>query len=407
MKHVNAGPGWWALAMVASSSACHLVSNVDDLQYTTSTTSSSTATATGPGGSGAGGATVTSTSAVTGTGGAASTTTGTGGAATTTVASGSGGSGGSGGNGGSGCPTAPSDAPASCVDLPVTCGSDSLQSCCTSDIVTGGSFKRDHLDSLPASVSTFKLDRFEATVGRYRKFVDAVVIGKWKPAAGAGKHGHLNCGIGLDGELGWLSTWNEHLLDTTALWNAALACPGESLSSYETWTPAAGANEKKPISCINWYQAHAFCIWDGGFLPTENELNYASATTEKRLYPWGNTTPTASYAVWFCGNGNCSKTSDELFNVGSKPLGDGLFKTADLAGNVAEWALDLWQEKTSKPTPCVDCATPPTGGVEQGLQRGGSFGSNLAADLGNAGNRYLTSFTIRGSGIGVRCARQP
>lgn len=403
MRHTKAAPGWWALAMMVSGSACHLVSNVDDLQYTTSTTSS-TATATGPGGSGAGGATVTSTNAVTGTGGAASTTTGTGGAATTTVASDSGGSGGS---GGSGCPTAPSDAPASCVDLPVTCGSDSLQSCCTSDVVTGGPFKRDHDDTLPASVSTFKLDRFEATVGRYRKFVDAVVTGKWKPAAGAGKHGHLNCGTGLEGELGWLPAWDVHLLSTTTDWNAALACPGEETSSYETWTSAAGANEKKPISCINWYQAHAFCIWDGGFLPTENELNYASATTEKRLYPWGNTTPTESYAVWKCGNGNCSGTSDELLNVGSKPLGDGPFTTANLAGNVAEWALDLWQVKTSKPTPCVDCATPPTGGVEQGLQRGGSFGSRTAPDLGNAANRYMLAFIGQGSGIGVRCARQP
>jgi hypothetical protein len=36
---------------------------------------------------------------------------------------------------------------------------------------------------------------------------------------------------------------------------------------YDTWTSSPGNNELKPIVCANWYEAYAFCIWDGGFLP--------------------------------------------------------------------------------------------------------------------------------------------
>jgi formylglycine-generating enzyme required for sulfatase activity len=49
-----------------------------------------------------------------------------------------------------------------------------------------------------ATVRAFRLDRFEVTVGRYRKFVEA---GTLQPAAGSGKHGYLNGGT----EPGWVS----------------------------------------------------------------------------------------------------------------------------------------------------------------------------------------------------------
>jgi sulfatase modifying factor 1 len=45
--------------------------------------------------------------------------------------------------------------------------------------------------TLPAKVSTLRLDKYEVTVGRFRKFVDAWV-GGWRPMAGEGKHAHLN-----------------------------------------------------------------------------------------------------------------------------------------------------------------------------------------------------------------------
>jgi formylglycine-generating enzyme required for sulfatase activity len=65
----------------------------------------------------------------------------------------------------------------------------------------------------PATLSAFRLDKYEVTVARFRQFVNAVV-GGLVPAAGAGKHSHLNSGQGVADssspgqfETGWDASW--------------------------------------------------------------------------------------------------------------------------------------------------------------------------------------------------------
>jgi hypothetical protein len=60
--------------------------------------------------------------------------------------------------------------PPSCVGLAINCGPAHDESCCASSVVTGGMFDRNNNASFPATVSDFQLDRFEVTVGRFRKF---------------------------------------------------------------------------------------------------------------------------------------------------------------------------------------------------------------------------------------------
>jgi formylglycine-generating enzyme required for sulfatase activity len=118
----------------------------------------------------------------------------------------------------------------------------------------------------PAGISAFRLDKYPVTVGRFRRFVVTWNAGAgWFPPSGSGKHVHLNGGLGLTNsgtsgsyEPGWVATDDPNVTPTTA--NLTTAC---SDPTYATWTAAAGTQENLPINCVNWYEAYAFCIWDG------------------------------------------------------------------------------------------------------------------------------------------------
>ncbi|MDW8251721.1 MAG: formylglycine-generating enzyme family protein [Myxococcales bacterium] len=306
----------------------------------------------------------------------------------------------------------------SCQGLANTCGSSGNDSCCATDVVTGGTFPMGRGSGSDAAsggsneqpehdviVDTFGLDRYEVTVGRFRKFVDAVV-GGWKPAAGAGKHSHLSGGQ-ISGESGWDASWNSHLHSAKSTWDSSssLACD----STFATWTPNVGANENKPQNCVNWYQAYAFCIWDGGFLPTEAEWEYAAAGgSDNRLYPWGSQAPSKTLAVYGClFNGTSSCEAADLPVVGSTPAGKGKYGQMDLAGSLWEWTLDwydgLWYSSYSSPGSCKNCANVNIGSTR--VERGGDFISG--ADSLRAACRYNFAPANRSNGVGWRCARTP
>ena len=291
--------------------------------------------------------------------------------------------------------------------------------CCSSFDVAGGSFDRS-FDGVsytsnvnPATVSSFRLDGFEATVGRFRNFVNAVANMNWTPAPGSGKHTHLNSGagltaVGVDGggsEQGWQASWPA-LPTSSGTWDSNLAsCAGS------TWTNSAMGSEHNPINCITWYEAYAFCIWDGGFLPSEAEWNYAAGGgSEQREYPWPDTAGPADAMPpdISCAFANYSPTAGApctpggaANDVGSEsPLGDGKWGQSDLAGNVFEWTLDTFVPYV---TPCSDCANFGAGGAR--VNRGGS--SNLVAGVALSSYRNNDPPTTRDASIGVRCARVP
>jgi formylglycine-generating enzyme required for sulfatase activity len=288
--------------------------------------------------------------------------------------------------------------------------------------VQGGTFSRDfdgvyYTDpKLTATVSDFRLDKYEVTVGRFRKFVDAVV-GGWTPAAGSGKHAHLNGGSGLAAsaggfEPGWDTAWNANLPSSKATWESSsfLACSSAGADSGPTngaWTSAAAANEKRPINCVNWYQASAFCIWDGGFLPSETEWTYAAAGgNEHRVYPWSRP-PTSgkidSSLATFCNSSMCPdpQRKTDTGPVGSKAAGNGRYGQADLAGNVWEWAVDSIANPRN--TSCTDCAE--LGASSDRVIRGGSVVD--AIPFLQVSLRYAKAPTARSYYFGARCARRP
>jgi formylglycine-generating enzyme required for sulfatase activity len=277
-------------------------------------------------------------------------------------------------------------------------------------LVQGGTYERSNDPNSSATISPFRLDRFEATVGRFRGFVNAVISG-WQPQPGSGKHTHLNGGNGLANvgdaglpfEQGWDATWNANLANDASAWNAALACH----ATYPTWTHVPGPNETRPIVCPNWFEAFAFCIWDGGFLPSEAEWNLAAAGgSDQRQYPWSSpassTTVDCSFANYSPG-AMCSPIGVNAVGTES-PKGDGKWGQADLAGNAREWSVDWYVSPYA--SPCTNCAVLGSfGGNGYRVIRGGSF-HHPAAEV-------LTSYrdsrhpTDRAVDVGIRCARAP
>jgi formylglycine-generating enzyme required for sulfatase activity len=297
------------------------------------------------------------------------------------------------------------------------CGPNRV-SCCTSPQVPGGTFDRSY-DGIsntnsgnPASVSAFRLDQYEVTVGRFRQFV-AAVVGGWRPNGGDGKHTHLNGGQGLSAtgggyESGWDPSWTSDLPTTASAWNTDLASG--------TWTATAGNSENLPMSHAGWDEAYAFCIWDGGFLPSEAEWNYAAAGgSEQRMFPWSQAYPPGSTGIscaeaWYAA---CTSTGQPNAVGSESPAGDGKWGQADLAGNVGEYNLDWWGDYVNPCTDCADVAMPNAGGR---LLRGGAVG--VPAMYGTSGleasSRASTgTFASGGPGLprgitsGFRCARAP
>jgi len=275
----------------------------------------------------------------------------------------------------------------SCNGLAATCGADEQSNCCAAHVVPGGTFQRDNGASgdFQATVSAFRLDDFEVTVGRFRTFMAGYA--DHKPAAGSGRNPNN------DLDHGWDAAWNDSLpVDEAELTSNVQVCDS-SFTTYDADDP------NLPMNCISWFEAYAFCIWDGGRLPTDAETNYAAAGgSEQRAFPWSVPPDSdeidASYATYL-------PDATGPARVGSKsPLGDGRWGQADLSGNEWEWCQDWYR---SYPTRCINCANLTDFSIR--VIRGGSFYSDRESLYSSS--RLYHAPNQADFGVGVRCARAP
>ena len=308
------------------------------------------------------------------------------------------------------------------------CGSQNDDDCCATLLVPGGQYSRTFTsgptgpgsEMNTAFVSAFRLDKYPVTVGRFAQYVTFRDEGGQNPALGSGKHTHLNGGSGLANidqgtpeggsmyEAGWQIGWSLPALLPSSIigWNKLLEC-----AAPENSWQVPSAQDNLPINCVGWTEAYAFCIWDGGFLPSETEWEYAAVGGANELqYPWGMTPPgtTNSYAIFsdqFHGpSPDAAAGTTNLAPVGYAPLGVAQWGQLDLVGEVSQWTVDAYAPSYPAGA-CIDCAAAPPDPslARQRVVRGSGFQVALAsAQARNAG-----APESQAPAYGFRCARTP
>ena len=196
--------------------------------------------------------------------------------------------------------------PAPAADPPPSCRSASTcagQSCCARARVPSS-----------GKIAAFDLDVFEVTVGRYRAWIEA---GQSVPNAGEILHGDVR--------------WPAH---------ASVRKDPTGWARYDTWT---GGDDTRPKNFVTWFEAAAFCHFDGGRLPAEAEWKLAATGgDEARPHPWGAEPPSAKRAVYNCnGDGKPGCTLADILPVGSRPDGAARWGHMDMAGSMFEWTLEV------------------------------------------------------------------
>jgi sulfatase modifying factor 1 len=271
----------------------------------------------------------------------------------------------------------------SCTAPPLMCGSDS---CCQSLNVDGGTFARDGETAHMATITSFTMDKYDVTVGRLVQYYNWLYSSQGAaPVSGAGKSPHVA------GDPGWDVSYP--LPATSQDMQTMLSCPLDAGGTDPNAT-FLNADQALPANCVSFYVAYAFCIWDGGRLPTEAEWNYAAAGgADERYYPWSDPPSSTSLdttrAVYSASGGQPAP-------VGSVPAGNGKYGQADLEGNEIDWTLDY---ANPYPDSCIDCLGT-TVSMSRAV-RGGSFSS--PAGVLKVAHRSNADPAVPRANIGFRC----
>ena len=135
---------------------------------------------------------------------------------------------------------------------------------------------------------------------------------------------------------------------------------------FDTWEPL---DPRAPVSCLNWYEANAYCAFAERRLPTEAEWEVAAAfdpaTGRQRRQPWGDGPPTAALA-------NLDYMQRGVVDVAAYPAGDSPLGCRQMIGNVWEWTSSVFEPYPGfEPDPYAEYSQPYFG--KKPVLRGGCF----------------------------------
>jgi formylglycine-generating enzyme required for sulfatase activity len=158
-----------------------------------------------------------------------------------------------------------------------------------------------------------------------------------------------------------------------------------------------------PVVGVNWYDAKAFCAWDGKRLPTEAEWEKAAKGPSGNLYPWGN--------AFNDKNANCCNINDSTMPVDSHPEGASEYGAYHMAGNAYEWVQDWYDHQSYKTSKTVLNPQGPKKGLNWGalgemkVIRGGSWFAPSGSLTTTHRFWNQPENNSYGIGLGFRCAK--
>jgi formylglycine-generating enzyme required for sulfatase activity len=189
----------------------------------------------------------------------------------------------------------------------------------------------------------------------------------------------------------FLAEWRAGKVPVTCEWPLILAQPDHSPYLEGLHQRLAFDGDELPACGVTWLDSFAFSRWLGGRMPSEAEWEKAARGTDGRIFPWGNLFDPMRL--------NCAESQNKRTTaVGTYPGGRSPYGCFDMAGNVAEYCLDAFEETLLRNVPRTNpCLLERHPARDKRVQRGGSW------------NRYGLLFKARTSarGFGKIVARNP
>ena len=235
----------------------------------------------------------------------------------------------------------------------------------------------------------------------------------------------------IDGSLERLAQVPPFLLDRSEVTVEQFRASGLSISLYPgalsdnprekgtgivgcTYTTDSSETDGLPVNCISWSLAQKYCESLGRRLPTEAEFERAASALGESAFVWGEDLPHCEDAVF------ARLPSEPCGTLGTGPLPPGSgardrLETAtgtvvDLAGNLSEWSLDLWnrEDEACWQPPLLMapvCETPSAQDGPARPFRGGHFDSVGPLLQASARSWVANEEFAVDRHIGFRCAR--
>jgi len=236
----------------------------------------------------------------------------------------------------------------------------------------------DELPQREVSLKAFYIDKYEVTIGAYRKFAELIIDNNRKFARDNNPLSPF-----VKGELkGTVNSPSILLIG---------GLTGERARMKKMRVPIA--DDDFPMSDVSYMEAEAYCKSIGKRLPTEEEWEKAARGADGRIWPWGNKFETGMANTSESKENGTAKSGSFLTDVSP-------YDVYDMAGNLMEWTSS-WYE----PYPGSKIERPQFG-KEYKVIKGGTW-SAPSIPFSRAAHRHPVKPTENNHShrYGFRCAK--